>query len=204
VCAAAFAAGWSCLLFIFYLRPCVRSSIRALLRADGRSQQEPTIEQEPMVDPNKSRRLILARVDGPNRRIRDGSTLSGSGVRHRLAAIFRHHLAWKGRLMHRIVRLVPFNDQGAILGARQLWKTRAPNQCRFYIWLVLLGRCWTSERLQHHGLCNNGPCVQCSQETESLDHLLAQCVFSREVWFRVLQRCGWQHLSPTRQARWVD
>jgi hypothetical protein len=39
-------------------------SVRALLRADGRSQQEPTVEQEPMVDPSKSRWLILARTDG--------------------------------------------------------------------------------------------------------------------------------------------
>jgi hypothetical protein len=33
----------------------VRLSVRALLRADGRSQQEPTVEQEPMIDPSKSR-----------------------------------------------------------------------------------------------------------------------------------------------------
>jgi hypothetical protein len=37
---------------------CVRLSVRALLRADDRSQQEPT------VDPSKSRRSIPARADG--------------------------------------------------------------------------------------------------------------------------------------------
>jgi hypothetical protein len=33
------------------------------------------------------------------------------------------------------------------------------------MWLVLLGRCWTSERLQRHGLPNRGNCTLCSQES---------------------------------------
>jgi hypothetical protein len=60
---------------------CVRLSVRALLRADDRSQQEPTVnpsksrrsiparandrsQQEPTVNPSKSRQLIPARTDG--------------------------------------------------------------------------------------------------------------------------------------------
>ncbi|OEL20202.1 hypothetical protein BAE44_0018778 [Dichanthelium oligosanthes] len=30
-----------------------------------------------------------------------------------------------------------------------------------------------------------------------VDHLLLQCVFSREVWFRSLRRLGWSQLAPT-------
>jgi hypothetical protein len=35
-----------------------------------------------------------------------------------------------------------------------------------------------------------------------LDHLLLQCVYSREVWFKVLHCMGWQQLSllPTDVA----
>jgi hypothetical protein len=40
------------------------------------------------------------------------------------------------------------------LGAKQLWKIKAPNKCRFFLWLLLHGRCWTSNRLQRHGLPN--------------------------------------------------
>jgi hypothetical protein len=36
--------------------------------------------------------------------------------------------------------------QSAVLGNKELWKTKAPNKCRFFIWLALLGRCWTVER----------------------------------------------------------
>jgi hypothetical protein len=39
-----------------------------------------------------------------------------------------------------------------ILGARQIWKTKMPGKCKFFAWLVLHGRCWTFDRLHHHGL----------------------------------------------------
>jgi hypothetical protein len=60
VCAAAFGRN-SCLGYCSSASSsvcCVRLSVRALLRADGRSHQEPT------VDPTKSRRSIPARADG--------------------------------------------------------------------------------------------------------------------------------------------
>jgi hypothetical protein len=59
VCAAAFGRN-SCLGYCSSSSSicCVRLSVRALLRADGRSHQEPT------VDPSKSRRSIPARADG--------------------------------------------------------------------------------------------------------------------------------------------
>jgi hypothetical protein len=42
--------------------------------------------------------------------------------------------------------------QSFVLGSKELWKTRAPNNYRFFVWLVLLGRCWTADRLHRHGL----------------------------------------------------
>lgn len=61
---------------------------------------------------------------------------------------------------------------------------------------MIHGRAWTSERLQRHGLLNHGPCALCSQCPELLDHLLLTCVYSGEVWFKTLRRCGWQSLVP--------
>ena len=34
----------------------------------------------------------------------------------------------------------------------------------------------------------------CDQQDETTDHLLASCVFTREVWHRLLSRVGMQHL----------
>jgi hypothetical protein len=81
-------------------------------------------------------------------------------------------------------------EQLVIPGARELWKTHAPNKCRFFIWLVLLRRCWTADRRFRRGLQADNSCALCSQEPELVDHLVFQCVFSREVWFSALRRCG--------------
>jgi uncharacterized protein involved in response to NO len=36
-----------------------------------------------------------------------------------------------------------FLGQTSILGAKKVWKAKAPNKCRFFAWLALLGRNWT-------------------------------------------------------------
>lgn len=89
-----------------------------------------------------------------------------------------------------------FHGQTTLLGAKQLWRSRAPNECRFFLWLLLHGRVWTADRLQRHGMQNHGTCALCLQEVETLDHLFLQCPFSRKVWFKVLRRCGWQGYAP--------
>jgi hypothetical protein len=55
-----------------------------------------------------------------------------------------------------------------------------PNEFKLFIWLVALDR---------------GLCTLCDQEIESIDHLLVQCVYSQELWFFILRRCGWMHLT---------
>lgn len=49
---------------------------------------------------------------------------------------------------------------------------RALGKCHFFGWLVLHGRCWTSNWLQRHGLLDRDDCALCVQEVETLDHLL--------------------------------
>jgi hypothetical protein len=73
-----------------------------------------------------------------------------------------------------------------ILGARQIWKTLMLGKCKFFAWLVLHGRCWTSGRLHCHGLKDSDACALYAQEVETLNHLLVDCVFSRETWFLTL------------------
>jgi hypothetical protein len=85
-----------------------------------------------------------------------------------------------------------------ILGARQIWKTQMPGKCKFFAWLVLHGRCWTSDRLHRHGLKDSDACALCAQEVETLDHLLVDCVFSRETWFRTLGHILLPQLAPDR------
>lgn len=96
-----------------------------------------------------------------------------------------------------------FIGQTGLPGARELWTTRAPNKCRFFFWLVLHNKVWTAERCRRHGLQAHGDCALCSQSLEELDHLLVQCVFSREVWFKALRKYGWQSLAPGQNDSFI-
>jgi hypothetical protein len=83
-------------------------------------------------------------------------------------------------------------------GAKQS-KAKAPPHCKFFIWLVHLDRCWTSERLQRHNLQSNGPCALCSQEAGTIHHLLLSCIYAKEVWYKLLRRVGFWYLMPVQQ-----
>ncbi|XP_073367977.1 uncharacterized protein [Aegilops tauschii subsp. strangulata] len=49
-------------------------------------------------------------------------------------------------------------------------------------------RSWTAERLARCGLPHDDACALCDQEEETMQHLLAGCSFSRQVWHEIL---GW-------------
>jgi len=89
-------------------------------------------------------------------------------------------------------------------GARELWRASAPPKVKFFFWIALLGRLWTAERRMCHGLQLSTDCVLCAQRTEATDHLLASCVFTREIWHRLLARVGFQHLCPSDESVLLD
>ncbi|WVZ76728.1 hypothetical protein U9M48_024677 [Paspalum notatum var. saurae] len=88
--------------------------------------------------------------------------------------------------------------QGGILFDpwERIWKSWAPGNCRFFMWLVAHDRCWTADRLARRGLQHHPRCLLCDQDFETIDHLLASCVFSRQFWFQLLQKFGLQSLYP--------
>ena len=69
--------------------------------------------------------------------------------------------------------------------AKGLWKCWAPLGCRLFMWLALQRRLWTSDRRLRHGLQDaTSVCFLCDQEEDSVDHIMLQCVYSRQVWFQ--------------------
>jgi hypothetical protein len=60
----------------------------------------------------------------------------------------------------------PFPTQGA---------KQDQSATKFFVWLALLGRCWTSDRLQRHHLRNSGPASS-----------PARLQLLKEVWFPLL------------------
>jgi hypothetical protein len=59
---------------------------------------------------------------------------------------------------------------------------------------------WTPNRLCQHGLSDKDECTLYAQEVETLDHLLNECVYSREMWFSVLCFFGFGGLLPTEES----
>ena len=74
-----------------------------------------------------------------------------------------------------------FIGQHPIERAKILRKVRAPAKCKIFIWLVIHDRCWTAARRKKHGLQDDDTCVLCAQMSETIDHLLTACPFTREV-----------------------
>jgi hypothetical protein len=85
--------------------------------------------------------------------------------------------------------------------ADRIWKTWALSKCKFFLWLAILDRCWTADRLARRGLEHSEKCPLYNQEDETVQHLLASCVCVREVYVQILSKVGLQHLSPCRDEK---
>ncbi|WVZ63564.1 LOW QUALITY PROTEIN: hypothetical protein U9M48_013187, partial [Paspalum notatum var. saurae] len=70
---------------------------------------------------------------------------------------------------------------------KRVWKSWAPPNCKFFVWLAINNKCWTSNRLAKRGLPHQPACPFCDQAEESINHLLSACVLSREVWTWILR-----------------
>ncbi|WVZ57988.1 hypothetical protein U9M48_008310, partial [Paspalum notatum var. saurae] len=84
---------------------------------------------------------------------------------------------------------------------KRIWKSWAPLRCKFFLWLAVKNRCWTADRLLKHGLPHLSVCLLCDQENEDIQHILVACVFSWEVWAKVLIDVGLQLVAPQPDVR---
>jgi hypothetical protein len=78
----------------------------------------------------------------------------------------------------------------------RIWKSWAPGQCKFFMWLVSHNKCWTTDRLAKRGRPHPEKCPLCDQEEETINHLIFSCVFALQAWFEVLQVLGLRALVP--------
>jgi hypothetical protein len=89
---------------------------------------------------------------------------------------------------------------------KPIWRSFAPTKCKFFGWLVIRRRLWTSDRRARHGLQDHpDPCATCLQEEDNVDHIMVQCPYAKMVWFGCLRRVGSQLQEPqenTNLERW--
>lgn len=82
---------------------------------------------------------------------------------------------------------------------------KPPTSARFSCILVCRNRCWTADRLQHRCLDDPAAYPLCSQEPETINHLLLGCVFAREDWFLILSvwdRVSWMPSTDSKIQDW--
>ena len=79
---------------------------------------------------------------------------------------------------------------------KRLWKSWAPQKCKFFLWLALRNKCWTADNLGKRGLPHPSSCPLCDQESETVQHILSSYVFAQQFWFHLFSSLGMGHLSP--------
>lgn len=90
-----------------------------------------------------------------------------------------------------------FEGLSSLLGARELWKTKALPKAKLFFWLALHHRLWTADRRKRHGLQDSNECNLCGQDPESCGHLFLGCVLTRQLWYMLLSPLRLQSLMPT-------
>lgn len=80
---------------------------------------------------------------------------------------------------------------------KRLWKTWAPPKCKFFLWLAIRNKCWTTDRLEKRGMPHPDVCPMCDQAQETIQHLLSACILARRFWHKILSALGLGHLTPT-------
>ncbi|KAI8528313.1 hypothetical protein RHMOL_Rhmol12G0140600 [Rhododendron molle] len=73
-----------------------------------------------------------------------------------------------------------------------VWYKKHVPRWSFILWLAILGRLSTKDRLHKWGIINDSFCVLCCGGVESHSHLFFDCPFSSSIWLRVRTCCGLQ------------
>jgi hypothetical protein len=72
-----------------------------------------------------------------------------------------------------------FAGSTKLLGAKELWRTKAPSKVKMFFWVALHRRLWTTECRKRHGLQDDDACALYDQHTETASHLWAAPLLGR-------------------------
>nr|KAJ0184832.1 hypothetical protein LSAT_V11C900454780 [Lactuca sativa] len=107
-------------------------------------------------------------------------------------------------------KIVPFtvNQVSSSLMCREsivewydlVWfQNRIPSHC-FILWLAILGRLRTQDRMKRWKDSNDFSCVFCNSQIDSHSHLFFNCNYTKEIWKLVKIKAKMNHKS----GNWVD
>jgi hypothetical protein len=67
-----------------------------------------------------------------------------------------------------------------------LWNWKMPLRIKLFCWLMFENRILTWDNLSKRGLIGPSRCVLCGEREESLNHLMVECLFTKEIWNSIL------------------
>jgi hypothetical protein len=67
----------------------------------------------------------------------------------------------------------------------KVWQVWAPSRCKFFIWLMLQNRVWTTDRLLLKEWPKQYFYQLCRRNLESVHHLFMECPVARQVWIEI-------------------
>jgi hypothetical protein len=86
-----------------------------------------------------------------------------------------------------------------------IWRNMATPKSKQFVWLAAQDRIWSSERRHRHGLQDQASrCEVCMQEIETSEHILMQCVVTREVWHICREILELTFEEPNRASTFED
>lgn len=84
-----------------------------------------------------------------------------------------------------------------------IWKIPCPQKIRFFIWLAKHERLPTNEYRVKLGLSSTDLCLRCNQHSESIIHVLRDCLKSAEVWKALIPWSKYQAFFSTHLSQWL-
>ena len=78
--------------------------------------------------------------------------------------------------------------------SQTFWKALAENKVKKFCWHLSLGRILTVDKLIQRGWQGSEICSMCSSQEETVEHLLLNFYFARQVWRRIAAWSGFETL----------
>ncbi|QHO06191.1 Putative ribonuclease H protein [Arachis hypogaea] len=71
---------------------------------------------------------------------------------------------------------------------KQIWKLKLLQRLEGFSWLLCQEALLTNLKRKRRGLTENGNCIRCHEEEETLLHVLWNCLYARTVWISMVNR----------------
>ncbi|KAK4258548.1 hypothetical protein QN277_004989 [Acacia crassicarpa] len=84
-----------------------------------------------------------------------------------------------------------------------IWKIKAPERCKIFLWLVLHNRLLTNVSRCKRGLSEDGRCPVCKVDLETLLHVLRDCPGTHELWRQIVPSHLWNTFTSLDLDSWM-